>query len=177
VIDPFPARFKLDMLRIHLAILLANAVAISGCSGRVATYPVSGTVRFDDRQPVRVGIIEFRCPETGVSARAKLDDRGAFQLGTFAEADGAPAGDYRVVVVQYFNALPTKHAHTRDDHNDHEPDGHDARDQTQEPDARVARKFSDYSTFMLTAKVRPDADNQFEFVVTHPKEPIRRINH
>jgi hypothetical protein len=148
---------------------LALALLCSGCSGRVATYPVSGTVQFDDRQPVRVGVIEFRCAETGTIARAKLDDIGSFKLGTFASADGAPAGKYRVIVVQYFNAQPPKHVHT---HDDHEPDEHEVPNNGREPDARVDHKFSDYSTSTLTATVRPDAENKFDFVVIHPPNTL-----
>ena len=165
------------MSRFHLAFLLVTAAAVCGCSRRVATYPVSGTVRFEDHQPVRVGVIEFRCPETGVTARAKLDDTGTFQLGTFALADGAPAGNYRVVVVQYFNTPPMKHVHTHDDHDEHEADEHDAPNHSHEPDARVARNFSDYSTSTLAATVRSGAENKFDFVVTHPKEPARGVIH
>jgi hypothetical protein len=163
------------MPRFYIAFLLANAAVICGCSRRVTTYPVSGTVRFDDHQPVRIGIIEFRCPETGSAARAKLDDTGSFKLGTFAAADGAPAGSYRVVVVQYFNAPPTKHVHTHVDHDDDESDAHDAHNHAREPDARVAPKFSDYSTSTLAATVRPDAENKFDFVVTHPTQPLRQV--
>src|SRR6476620_7552505 len=145
------------MLRSHLATSLVLATMICGCSGRVRTFPASGTVRFQDGQPVRVGVIEFRCPDTGLPARAKLDDHGAFRLGTFAVADGAAAGQYRVIIVQVFDAPPRKHVHTHRAHDEPEPDDDDARDGHQEPDARVARKFSDYSTSTLTATVRSDA--------------------
>ena len=77
--------------------------------------------------------------------------------------------------VQYFNAPPTKHVHTHDDHDEHEPDDHYAHGR--EPDARVARKFSDYSTSTLTATVRPDAENKFDFVVTHPSHPLPQPRH
>lgn len=144
----------------YVCALLVCSLSIGclGCSGRVATYPASGTVRFDDGEPVRIGVIEFRCEENGLSARAKLDDTGSFSLGTFADADGAPAGTYKVIVAQYFNVPPHKHAHEE----------HDAR-HDHEPDARVAPKFSDYSTSPLRATISADAENKFHLQVSHPR--------
>jgi hypothetical protein len=125
------------MLRFRTLLLLALPFLCVGCSGRVATYPVSGTVHFDDGQPVRVGAVEFRCQETGLSARAKLNDTGSFSLGTFADIDGAPAGTYKIIVVQFFDAPPRKHVHTHadhaaDEHDDHEHAAHDS--QAHEPE-------------------------------------------
>jgi hypothetical protein len=171
------------MLRFRTLLLLALPFLCVGCSGRVATYPVSGTVHFDDGQPVRVGAVEFRCQETGLSARAKLNDTGSFSLGTFADIDGAPAGTYKIIVVQFFDAPPRKHVHTHadhaaDEHDDHEHAAHDS--QAHEPDARVAPKFSDYSTSPLRATVTSDGENRFDLVVSHfsssvPK-PLQRNN-
>jgi hypothetical protein len=148
---------------------LALTASFSGCSNRVATYPVSGTVRFDDGEPVRIGIVEFRCQETGLSARAKLNDEGSFSLGTFGDTDGAPAGTYKIIVVQFFDTPPRKHEHTHtdheaDDHADHDHAAHDSHEH--EPDARVAAKFSDYSTSPLRATVSSDAVNRFDLVVS-----------
>ncbi len=165
-----------NMSRPTTALLLTLSFLFTGCSGRVATYPVSGTVQFDDGEPVRIGFVEFRCPDTGVSARAKLSDSGAFSLGTFGANDGAPAGDYQVIIVQYFNAPPPGHVHSHADHEADEHDvtrSHDVTDHDQhahdgKPDARIAAKFSDYSTSPLKAKVRSDADNKLSFVVVHP---------
>jgi hypothetical protein len=165
-------------LRHATIVLLCFAALLCGCSSRVATYPVAGTVKFDDGQPVRIGVVEFRCPQTGLSARAKLDDAGEFSLGTFATADGAPTGEYEIIIVQYFNAPPAGHVHSHSDHNadDHgNPAAHidDAHDHDTHPDARVALKFSNYKSSPLRATVRADAENKFNFVVTHPKQPLR----
>jgi hypothetical protein len=159
--------------KLSLALLLS-----AGCSGRVARYPVTGTIRFDDGQPVRIGVVEFRCPQSGVSARSKLDDRGMYQLGTFADADGAPVGDYQVIIVQYFNVPPTGHVHSQgeeDADEQHQNASHDdpAHNHDPHPDARVAAKFGNYSTSPLRAAVRADGENRFDFVVTHPAQPLR----
>ena len=136
---------------------------LSSCSNRVATYPASWTVRFSDGEPVRVGVVEFRS-ENGTCARAKLDAAGSFALGTFANDDGAPAGEFKVIVVQYFDAPPRNHVHTHSDHDEDEAHGHD-----HVTDARVASKFTDYATSPLRAKISADAENKFDFVVTYPQ--------
>jgi hypothetical protein len=154
-------------------VLSLVVLGLGGCSDRVATYPVSGTIRFDDNEPVRFGVVEFRNQKSRLCARGKLDDTGSFKLETFAKADGAPAGDYRVVIVQYFNAPPARHKHKAgdgDDRDDHEATrtagGRHPRGK--EPDARVDVKFSDYAKSGLQATVRSDSKNSFDFVVTHP---------
>jgi hypothetical protein len=155
---------------------IALAAVVCGCSNRVATYPVVGTVRFDDGEPVRIGVVEFRCADTGKTSRAKLDNTSSFALGTFTNRDGAPAGDYRVIVVQYFDAPPPKHLHTHDDAHDDFDTGsltHAGHNHDREPDARVDRKFSDYSTTPMHTTVGPDSNNHFDFVVSHPTQPLR----
>lgn len=168
------------MQRLLTLLSLTLPLLCVGCSDRVATYPVSGTIRFDDGQPVSVGVVEFRCQETGLSARAKLDHAGTFSLGTFAAADGAPAGNYQIIVVQYFDAPLPKHIHADSDHDAPvltEEDRHDAHGPDAHPDARVAPRFTAYSTSSLHAAVQPNAENKFAFVVTHPKQPLPEPPH
>jgi hypothetical protein len=146
---------------------VATALALFvGCdSGRPPTYPVSGSVRFSDGQPVRFGIVEFDSRELGPSPRAKLDDRGRFTLGTFTARDGAPAGEYRVILVQHFDSPPTvpgSRAHV-------EPIAHQS---STHSDARVALEYADYATSPLRATVKSDGENKFEFVVPHPRRQL-----
>jgi hypothetical protein len=138
------------------AMSVAISLASTGCGSRIATYPVTGTVRFDDGTPVPVGAVEFRNDQSRLSARAQLDNLGTFALGTFTADDGAPAGNYRVIVTQYFNAPPSN-ARVRMDagHQAHDPDA----------DVRVAADLGDFSTTPLRAEVRPDSKNHFDFVV------------
>jgi hypothetical protein len=146
-------------------LLFATLLPVGGCSGRVATYPVSGTVMFADGHPVASGVIEFRSPDTGVTARAKLVADGTFELGTFDDADGAPAGKYQVVIVQFFTTPPRGHVHGHANH-DHDEAEHD---HSHHHDARIAAKYSKYSTTPLRAEVRSNGENKFDFVVNHPK--------
>lgn len=81
----------------------AILLVISGCGrGRIPTYPVSGTVNVDAR-PADGAIIIF-CPATAgteldsVRPAGKTDAAGKFQLTTFEPGDGAPAGEFKVLV-------------------------------------------------------------------------------
>ena len=138
------------------AVSVAIPLACIGCDSKIATYPVTGTVRFEDGRPVPVGAVEFRHEGSGLSARGKIDGTGAFTLGTFTADDGAPAGNYQVIVIQYFNA-PPRNSEVRMDagHEAHESDA----------DVRVAEEVGDYSTSPLRAEVRPDSKNHFDFAV------------
>lgn len=141
------------------ALAIACLPACAGCdSDRVATYPVSGSVKFEDGLPVSHGAVEFREEETRLSARAKLDTNGEFALGTFTADDGAPAGNYRVIVIQHFDVPPrANHPQARGEQIDHEHDPG--------TDIRVSPEFANFSASGLQATVRPGSDNRFEFVV------------
>ena len=144
-----------------LAYVTSGIVAVICCVGcrsdRAATYPVSGTVRFEDGQPVPAGVIEFRPEGGGVSARAKLDREGKYRLGTFEVNDGAAEGAYRVVIVQHFNVPPAAAAsRLPPEHQAHGPHA----------EVRVADAFTDYATSPLRAAVERDATNQFDYVVS-----------
>jgi hypothetical protein len=141
---------------VSLLVLISPVV---GCGSRqAATYPVSGTVRFEDGRPVPVGVIEFRHEFSGLTARGKLDDRGEFRLGTYRNDDGAPAGNYRVVLIQHF-AVPhhAKISPLRAAKFEH---AHEAAAGVQ-----VDTAVSSYSTTQLRADIRPDTENRLSFVV------------
>jgi hypothetical protein len=146
-------------LRLLGLLAIALPLVTSGCnSGRVITYPVSGSVRFEDGEPVRFGVIEFRPSGGGTSARAKLNQEGRFILGTFAADDGAAAGNYQVIVVQHFNIPPRSNRGKM-------PPEHAEHGQNPHTDARVAVEFADYDTSNLRANVQSSSENKFDFVV------------
>lgn len=73
----------------------------AGCgTGKPATYPVEGTVRFEDGELVTFGMVEFHQPAQKLSARGKIRSDGTFSMSTFEPGDGAVAGTHRVMVVQ-----------------------------------------------------------------------------
>jgi len=64
---------------------------------RLPTVPAAGVVRHRGQPLVKASLVFHR--EDGLaSALAKTDESGGFTLGTYAAADGAPAGGYRVSV-------------------------------------------------------------------------------
>jgi hypothetical protein len=149
--------------RFWCALLLGMLLAAPGCNSTPATYPVSGTVYFEDGQPVPFGVIEFRNERNGQSARGKLDRSGRFTLGTFAADDGAQAGSYRAIVIQYFN-IPPASAQVQMDvgHQAHAPS----------TDIRVSEEISNFATSPLRAEVRPEGNNHVDFIV--PRHPQTR---
>jgi hypothetical protein len=139
---------------------------ITGCQeSRIPTYAATGAVRFSDGEPVRFGIVEFHSDKTGPSPRAKLDDNGQFSLGTFSAGDGAPAGEYRVIIAQHFDA-PAMPINSRP------PAPQSIHDNSSHSDARVAPEYADYRTSPLRASVKSESKNRFDFVVTHPRRKL-----
>lgn len=85
--------------------IVAVAIAIVGCSGRPAnrpaTYPVSGIVQFSG-SPVAGATVGFQSKQPqGRSASGITDAQGRYELTTFSRGDGAPPGDYGVIVLKY----------------------------------------------------------------------------
>ena len=86
---------------IGLASIALAVAAQTGCSdGKPKRYPVRGIVRYSDGTLLTNGSIEFELMNSGVpvTATAPILDDGSFTLGTYAAADGAIAGNYRVAV-------------------------------------------------------------------------------
>lgn len=82
---------------------LAPIAALIGCGdGKIARYPVSGTVLVDGK-PYEGARVMF-CPVEGSEAFSKerpfgvTDASGRFELTTFIKGDGAPAGDYKIMI-------------------------------------------------------------------------------
>jgi hypothetical protein len=77
--------------------------AMTGCGdGRVPTYPVRGTVLVDKR-PAAGAILIFVPSLTAEGAERErpfgiADAQGNFDLMTFDPGDGAPAGEYKVLI-------------------------------------------------------------------------------
>jgi hypothetical protein len=122
--------------------VLAGLLVLSGCAdGRVARYPVSGTLNVDG-QPAEGAIVIF-CPVSTAPEADRLrpagrtDASGKFDLTTIELGDGAPAGDYKVLV-----RWPEKKA----------DDGRRGRGGGDGPD-RLQGKYFDLENATLTATV------------------------
>jgi hypothetical protein len=139
---------------------LLSLVAISGCGGsRPDTYPVTGTVQFANGTPVRTGFVEFLPAAGGPSARGVIGSRGDFRLGTFETADGAPAGEYVVLVTQHVRALtPAEAEKLGPAHQEHASE-----------QVVVSVKYASRDSSDLRYTVSADSKNHFELSVdSHP---------
>jgi hypothetical protein len=88
-------------------LLMAALVAVAlmlGCSGsgRVKTYPVQGRIMYEGKPMVGGGAISLipLTDQKGKTAAGMIRPDGSYTLGTYEEADGSMAGDFRVVIVQ-----------------------------------------------------------------------------
>jgi hypothetical protein len=92
-------RCKTQFLFFSTALLLA-----AGCSpsGQVKVYPVKGRITFEGKPMVGGGGISFvpKTEQVGKTAGGIIKPDGTYVLGTYAEADGSMAGDFRVLVFQ-----------------------------------------------------------------------------
>jgi hypothetical protein len=117
------------------------AFGIVGCSwqpGRLATHPVRGEVRCAGKPAVGVQLYLRRAdgaalPEMPINPHAVSGPDGQFTFSTYEPADGAPAGDY-VILLHWFT---------------------DARESTQD---RLQGLFADPKK-QLTATVKATGEN------------------
>jgi len=132
------------------ALLVISALA--GCGpAQIDTYPVSGTVKFSDGQPVRSGTVELQSIEYGTTATGTIRSDGTFQLGTYTPVDGAAAGQHRAIIIQLIiGDGMTVH------HKDH--------------GRAVPTHYGDYDTSGLTAEVAPVEKNQITLTLESKKK-------
>jgi hypothetical protein len=87
-----------------LGILLPTLVLAAGCMRAPPlpkTHPSTGTVVYQGGEPVRGGSVQFNSPNDNLlRIIGQINDKGEFTLRTIKdiEAQGAPEGDYEVVV-------------------------------------------------------------------------------
>ncbi|MFO0956749.1 MAG: hypothetical protein U0800_04685 [Isosphaeraceae bacterium] len=87
--------------------LIAVALgAMAGCSGGKAgtpTFPVEGRVEYQGKAATGAFVVFHPTQEQGGEVRptGKVGEDGKFQLTSFDDLDGAPAGEYAVTVEWY----------------------------------------------------------------------------
>src|SRR5262245_52426221 len=81
-----------------LAPLFLLALAAGCGSGR---YPVTGSVTYEDGNPVEAGTVigEATVEGKSVSVQGKIEKDGTFSWGAAKPGDGALPGNYRVIVM------------------------------------------------------------------------------
>jgi hypothetical protein len=139
---------------------LASLLATVGCSSgggdqwtaqRPKTYPVQGVVRFKGK-PVDGATVVFNSAEANRAAAGLTDSEGRFTLTTFDSGDGAVAGPQQVRISKVkteqssgnpeLTVAPPKETHL------------------------LPAKYADFNTSGLTADVKPDGENHFDFDLT-----------
>jgi hypothetical protein len=86
-------------------LLAVSAVVTVGCGGgntemgppKQKTVPVTGIVKYKGKPVPRAGV-SFQSIDGKVSANASTDGAGTFILSTYGRDDGAPPGQYKVIV-------------------------------------------------------------------------------
>ncbi len=100
--------FKFLKPRTSLA-ALPLLLLLTGCGGgdHPDLYTVSGTVTYNG-QPVEGASVQFVKVGSSRSSRATTDAEGHYKLGTYEDGDGAPAGEYVVIVTKREKSTETE---------------------------------------------------------------------
>ena len=87
---------------VRLAAVACVALLVTGCGdSSVDTYPAKGTLKIKGVDTIPSGITLTLIPASGSSdlaISAPVNEDGSFEFGTHDPGDGAPEGDYKVVV-------------------------------------------------------------------------------
>jgi hypothetical protein len=132
-----------------LSLSVALAIGSSGCGDRYTaptSYPVKGTVLLPDGKPLTSGRIMFVSKESGMTFGGPIGADGTYTVKSDARV-GAPEGNYKVRIEIDETSLP-------------QAKGAKGRRSGQLP---FASKYSDEDSSQLTAIVKPDGSNNFEF--------------
>lgn len=97
------------MRYIHLVLLVAGVVPITGCGGGVKPVATGGKLLWEDGAPLAATSIRFvpADPAKGRAASGYSGKDGEFVMSTFSQGDGVIPGEYVVVVTKTQAATPT----------------------------------------------------------------------
>ena len=91
-------------------VTVLSCLLLSACSGKVKLHPVRGEVFYQGKPAEGATVVFHQDGSTDPNAlkpSAVVGADGSFTLSTYAEGDGAPAGEYVVAVVWFGkNAQP-----------------------------------------------------------------------
>lgn len=130
---------------INRALIGVWLAAALGCgnSDRLPTFTTTGTVEYEDGEPIDEGTVMFVA--SGLPPGRALIQDGRFEIGTYEEADGAVEGTFQVAVLV---APPV----------DYDPDAG-------RPPVGAKAKYERPETSGLEFKVTPDEKNEFDIVL------------
>lgn len=127
-------------------------LAVAGCGSGEITYPVRGTVTYQDGTPVTTGMVEFdplAADDTKrFNARGLIHSDGTYFLTTFEEGDGAVPGRHRVLVQEPYPNVDIEEGESVGSHS-------------------IDPKYWRYGTSGLEFEVR-EGENEINIVVTRP---------
>ncbi len=133
-----------------LWLVAAVSVAVAGCGqGSFRSgpdYPVKGKVLLADGKPLKSGWVIFVSSVTASSYAGPIGNDGGFELKQ-GDRVGAPAGDYKVRVEIDKTSLPKGHGKS--------------------PILPFPPRYRDEDASKLTATVKTDPENVFEFKLTN----------
>jgi hypothetical protein len=94
-----------------LAVMLLASPGCSSSSSRPTCYEVRGHVFYRKTEPAAGALVVFHPVSEAIGARpfAHVAVDGTFELTTYDQGDGAPEGDYNVIVVWHESAKETEH--------------------------------------------------------------------
>jgi hypothetical protein len=97
------SRFLQEHGRALLGLVLVGLLATAGCGdGKIRRYPINGSVNVDGKPTA--GVMVIFCPVGGSEELQKMrpfgitEADGKFQLTSVQRADGAPLGQYKVLM-------------------------------------------------------------------------------
>jgi hypothetical protein len=135
-----------------LSLSAALAIGSGGCGDRYSvptSFPVKGTVLLPDGKPLTSGRVMFVSKESGMTFGGTIGADGTYTVKSDARV-GAPEGNYKVRIEIDETSLP-------------QAKGAKDRRSGQLP---FANKYTDEDASQLTAIVKPDDNNNFEFKLT-----------
>jgi hypothetical protein len=95
----FPYRFVPGLVAFSLGFI------VLGCGGD-GPLPITGSVKWESGEPISGATVLFVPASGGRPASGLTGADGSFQLSTKSHNDGAPPGDYKVVITRYDEKLP-----------------------------------------------------------------------
>ncbi|MDZ4683609.1 MAG: hypothetical protein SH850_00885 [Planctomycetaceae bacterium] len=144
---------------------------VTGCGGggegaanRAKVYKASGKISYLG-SPLIGAIVTFAPQEKQPPAIGRTDDAGEFDLTTYGGADGAAAGEFKVLVMMNdAGAAPApQEAHSTEP--GFNPGNSHSAAAAKPTGNLLPAKFGNADQTPLTAKVEPSGDNKFTFEI------------
>ncbi|RMF39873.1 MAG: hypothetical protein D6753_12765 [Planctomycetota bacterium] len=148
------------------------AVTLAGCGGSsLPTVPVTGKVLVDGQPMEGVSVVFNPVDASGRAASGVTDAEGKFTLTTEVNGDGALPGSYKVAISKYLVADDNLPEEVNPDDEASMDAIYGSLDTSKEQANKplIDPMYSDPNGSGLTAEVKKDGENYFEFEVKGAK--------